>query len=182
MKRTILASADLAEAAVADLKTWLAISGSREDDALADLMLAAIDTCEGFTGTMPLEQSCEEAFTATTEWQALTTKPVQTITQVIGEQADGPRYIMPVEDYAIEMCADGSARMALVREGSAQRVFVRFTAGLIHEWSKLPGGLRHGIIRLAAHYYRERDSGDTSRTPPASVAALWQPWRQMRLS
>ncbi len=182
MKRAILASADVAGAAVTDLKTWLAINSGREDDTLADLVRAALDTCEAFTGSMPLEQSCEEILTASRSWQNLATRPVQAVTQVIAEQADGTRYILPAEDYAAELCTDGSARIALVREGEALRVFVRFEAGLIHEWSKLPVGLRHGIVRLAAHYYNERDSGMAPKATPASVAALWQPWRRVRMA
>ena len=53
---------------------------------------------------------------------------------------------------------------------------------LTSEWSALPQGLRHGVIRLAAHLYRERDDPSGAAIPPAGVAALWQPWRQMRLT
>lgn len=38
--------------------------------------------------------------------------------------------------------------------------------------------LRQGIVRLVAHMHLHRD-GDQS--PPAAVAALWRPWRRMRL-
>lgn len=48
------------------------------------------------------------------------------------------------------------------------------------DWAELPPGLNEGIIRFAAHLYRERD-GAISREPPAAVAALWRPWRELRL-
>jgi uncharacterized phiE125 gp8 family phage protein len=59
---------------------------------------------------------------------------------------------------------------------------VRLSVGIAADWASLPPALKHGVIRLAAHYYRDRDTGSQrTAAPPASVAALWQPWRAMRL-
>lgn len=41
-----------------------------------------------------------------------------------------------------------------------------------------PPAVVQGIIRLAAHLYAHRDD---DAGPPAAVAALWRPYRQMRL-
>ena len=38
------------------------------------------------------------------------------------------------------------------------------------------------VIRLAAHHYRGRENPEASSSPPASVAALWGPWRRLRLA
>jgi hypothetical protein len=46
----------------------------------------------------------------------------------------------------------------------------------------LPEGIRQGALRLAAHQYRERDVDAPQPVPPAAVAALWRPWRRMRLA
>ena len=43
----------------------------------------------------------------------------------------------------------------------------------------LDAPLRHGIVRLAAHQYRERDEG--AAVLPAAVIALWRPYRMVRL-
>jgi len=43
----------------------------------------------------------------------------------------------------------------------------------------LPEPLRQGIVRLAAHLYTVR--GEAEAPPPACVAALWRPWRRLRL-
>ena len=48
------------------------------------------------------------------------------------------------------------------------------------EWSVLDPALRQGIIRFAAHQYRERDAGGAS-APPAAISALWRPHRRMML-
>ena len=48
------------------------------------------------------------------------------------------------------------------------------------DWAAVPPALGEGIIRFAAHLYRTRvDAGDT--VPPAAVAALWRPYRALRL-
>lgn len=54
---------------------------------------------------------------------------------------------------------------------------VHLTAGLADDWASLPDALRQGIVRLTAHLFAERDMGE----PPAIVAALWRPYRRMRL-
>lgn len=51
-------------------------------------------------------------------------------------------------------------------------------AALADDWAEVSPPLREGIIRFAGHLYRERDGGGT---PPAAVAALWRPWRELRL-
>ena len=55
-------------------------------------------------------------------------------------------------------------------------------AGLAADWTVLPEPLRHGMVRLAAHQHRERESSGAASVPPAAVAALWRPWRRLRLA
>ena len=53
-------------------------------------------------------------------------------------------------------------------------------SALAEDWADVAAPLREGIIRFAAHLYRDRD-GASEREPPAAVAALWRPWRALRL-
>lgn len=54
------------------------------------------------------------------------------------------------------------------------------TAALPGDWADVPPSLNEGILRFAAHLYRERD--ETKQTePPAAVAALWRPFRALSL-
>jgi len=186
MKRAIIAPAALAGAALDELKDWLAITTPREDTALSALLRAALETCEAFTGRMPLAAECEEVLPARPStgsgWQTLATRPVGAVTSVEGIPADGARFPLAPADYLIELVADGGAMVRVLRQGSAGRVAVRFTAGMAAEWADLPDGIRHGVLRLAAHHYRQRDIGGASPVPPAAVAALWRPWRLMRLA
>ncbi|WP_374406909.1 hypothetical protein [Pelagerythrobacter sp.] len=180
MRRTILSPPDLLGALV-DLKHWLAISSAAEDAALTGLLAAALDACEAFTGAMPLVAECEEIHPAHRDWQSLAARPVQAIAGVEGIPAEGPRFALAPDAYAIDLGADGSGRVRVIRQGAAGRIAVRFTAGLAADWSALPESLRHGTVRLAAELHRARDGAPLPH-PPAAVAALWQPWRRMRLA
>ena len=62
---------------------------------------------------------------------------------------------------------------------TAWQVCLQFTGLAAAEWSELDEPLRHGIVRFAAHQYRERDEGASGL--PAAVAALWRPYRMVRL-
>ena len=66
---------------------------------------------------------------------------------------------------------------------AAWQVCRQFTGMTATSWEEAEDGLRHGIVRHAAHQYRERDAGlEGGSYPPAAVAALWRPWRTLRLS
>lgn len=182
MKRAMIVPPLLADAALAELKDWLAITTARDDETLTALLRAALDTCEGFTGLMPLEAGCEEVLRSTYDWQGIAASPVIAITGVERLATDGTRSALPVDGYLIDITADGCGRVRLTRTIAESRIVVRFDAGLSPGWASLPEGLRHGVIRLAAHQYQDRDAGDTDDAPPRAVAALWQPWRRMRLA
>ncbi|TYC85457.1 hypothetical protein [Novosphingobium sp. BW1] len=181
MNRVILTPAALPSSALAELKQWLGITTGYDDDALASLLGAALETCEAFTGLLPLESTCEEVLPSSRDWTSLATRPVQAITALEILGADGSRTPVPASDYALDLEADGTGRVHLL-SFAAGRLAVRFTAGLAADWDALPDTLRHGIVRLAAHQHREREGGGASPLPPASVAALWRPWRRMRLA
>lgn len=182
MKRAFVTPPVLPGAALAELKQWLGISAPHDDAGLATLLRAALDMCEAFTGILPIEAACEETLPAASAWQALSTRPVHAITMVDGLPADGARFALPAANYAIDIEADGTGKVLVMNPASAGRVVVRFTAGLAGEWEDLPEALRHGMIRLAAHQHRARDDDRAGPVPPASVAALWRPWRRLRLT
>ena len=137
--------------------------------------------CEAFTGQMPLEALCEEVVSASSFWQQLQTRPVQAVAGLEGLHPDGSRFPVLSRDHAIDLNADGGARVRLLRQVGASRMAVRFTAGMTASWSTRPEGLRQGILRLAAHHYTQRVGGAKDSSPPAAVAALWRPWRRLRL-
>ena len=182
MKRAIVTPASLAPSALAELKEWLGITIAGDDAALGALLRSGLEMCEDFTSIMPLVQTCEELLPASTEWQQLATRPVQAITALQGVPAEGARFTLPAANYAIELDADGGGRVRVMNPGAAGRIAVRFTAGLASDWTSLPDALRHGVLRFAAYQYRTREDDGASGSPPAAVAALWRPWRRLKLA
>ena len=182
MKRAIVTPAALPPAALAELKQWLGITTAHDDAPLSGLLRAGIEMCEAFTGTMPLIAACEEIVPARSGWQALATQPVQAITAIESIDVAGNRTALSSSAYAVELDAQGGGWVRVAGVPAALRFAVRFTAGLAAEWDELPAPLRHGVIRLAAHQHRERETNGAAPVPPASVAALWRPWRKVRLA
>lgn len=182
MQRAIVAPAVLPSAALDELKDWLAITTTREDSGLNALLRAALETCEAFTRQVPLQAVFEEVREASSGWQCLATGPVTAITGIDGIAADNSRFAIDPVQYLVNLGADGTGRIRLLGAFDATRVAVRFTAGIAPDWDTLPDGLKHGIIRLAAHHHRARDEAVGATQPPAAVAALWHPWRRMRLT
>lgn len=183
MMRAIVAPPALASAALSELKAWLGISRSTDDAELLALMRSAIDLCEGFTGTMPLQSGCEEVLAARGEWQALSALPMRAITALAALDGTGARTALAASDYEFDIDANGRGLVRLLKPITQSRVVVTYSAGLADDWAGLPEAIRHGVIRLAAHQHRARDDEKKSELlPPAAVAALWRPWRRMRLS
>ena len=182
MKRTIVTPPVLSSAALAELKQWLGITTAQDDTVLTSLLRAGLETCEAFTGAMPVEAVCEEVLPLGGGWQSLATRPVRSITGVDAILVDGTRTALSIAAYSIDLDADGGGRVMVTGPGNAVRLAVRFEAGLAADWESLPEGLRHGLLRLAAHQHRERDTSGAAPLPPSAVAALWRPWRRMRLA
>ncbi|WP_338467030.1 hypothetical protein RXV95_00280 [Novosphingobium sp. ZN18A2] len=182
MKRAIVAPPVLSPAALGELKAWLGVTTAHDDAELLALLGAALDLCEGFTGTMPLEAGCEDVLPARAAWQALSARPVQAITALAALAIDGSRRPLDPTDYELDLGADGTGRLRLLAPVGEGRIVAGYTAGLSPDWAGLPEALRQGLVRLAAFQHRERDSGGASPLPPAAVSALWRPWRRVRVA
>jgi uncharacterized phiE125 gp8 family phage protein len=167
-------------AALAEAKAYLRIETEAEDALVARLVLSAAELCEAFTGRALLARGFVEQVPASAAWQRLRATPVLAISAVEAVPRDGAAFALPAGDYAIDIDAAGDGWIRVTAPGAATRLGVAYRAGLAAEWSGAPEALKQGIIRLAAHLYAHRDGeGDTG--PPAAVAALWRPWRRLRL-
>ena len=182
MKRLIVTPPVLPPAALTELKDWLGITTAQDDAPLGQLLRTALELCEDFTGRMPLTATCEEMLCVTGGWQHLGVRPVQAITLVEGIPNAGPRFALASTAYELDLDADGGGAIRVLSPGAAGRIAVRFIAGIAPDWSALPDTLRHGVIRLAAHQHRAREGDAAAPLPPAAVAALWRPWRRLRLA
>lgn len=170
----------LAEAPVAlsEVKAFLRIEGSAEDALLAGFVRSAAASCEAFTGQYLVARAVRETVAADGTWQRLAAAPVRSIDVVAGISPDGSETALAAEAYALDVDAAGDGWVRVVRAAGAKRAMVTLVAGIGADWNGVPEPLRQGIVRLAAHLYAR---GEAEIAPPASVAALWRPWRRVRV-
>jgi uncharacterized phiE125 gp8 family phage protein len=162
-----------------EVKAFLRISGSEEDALLAGLVRSAGQLCEAFTKVALIEREVEERLAARESWMRLGQTPVQAILSVAASPMPGEEDPLPSGDYAIDIDAAGDGWVRVLRRGCG-RIVVRYKAGQAPDWNGVPEPLRHGVVRMAAHFYTHRDTQDASG-PPAAVTALWLPYRRLRL-
>lgn len=117
----------------------------------------ALGLAESFCGQMLIERVVEERLAGSVAWQALTATPVVAI--------------LSGGENAIDRNGRGWVR---TREAAT----VRYRAGLAEGWASLPPEIAHGVAIMGAHLF---DNRDAAAVPPAAVAALWRPYRRMRL-
>lgn len=179
MPRTIIAPPDFSGAALAALKAWLAITTDGENALLARLLASAHDTCERFTGLMPLGCGVEEMLAPAPGWLPLATRPVRAFATVTWLDQEGEATMLDHSQWSQAIEANGAASIRLKEPPAEGRIVVSLTAGVAESWGSIPPALGDGIVRLAAHAYRTRDS--VASEPPAVIAALWRAWRRLRL-
>ena len=185
MRPTIVEPADLSTAALVELKNWLGISRPAEDDLLLNLLRASLATCESFTGQAPLTQMVEELVSPRAGVTELTARPVSSFVSAEVVVPGANRTALDASDFAFEIAPPGNACFDLFATLDAQAIAVRARVGIAGSWDAVPAGLKQGMIRLAAFHYRDRDRpgvGKPEPSPPASVTALWRPWRTLRLA
>ena len=163
-------------------KGFLRVERADEDGLIASLVAAAAELCERFTGSALLERGFSETLPASRAWQRLTRTPVQAILSVEALPAEGPAQALASGDYSIDVDSGGEGWVRLSGAGDVRRIRVGYRAGLATAWADLPAALRHGVVRLAAHFYTSRaGEGPRPNTPPAAVTALGRPFRRIRL-
>jgi len=69
-----------------------------------------------------------------------------------------------------------AAAAIVTAERFCGRVWVAREGG---DWAAVPAPVRHGVAMLVQYLFEDRGRAET---PPAAVAALWRPFRVMRLS
>jgi uncharacterized phiE125 gp8 family phage protein len=180
MQRTIVQPPVPGDAALAELKHWLGITRPNDDDTLAGLLLTSLTICEAFTGKAPLRQTVEEVVALSGDWQELVSRPVRDLTGAALIAADGSRQAISDLAEALEWRITSGACARLLEPFEGRGMALTLDVGIAADWASLPAPLRQGIVRLAAHHFRDRD-GKATAVPPASVTALWRPWREVRL-
>lgn len=172
---------------LAEAKAYLRVEGPEEDALIVGLVRTAAELCEAFTGQLLLRRAVTETIAADGEWHRLTGFPVIWVDGVDALAADGSTETLDDdESWAASFGIGGTgmvgvlAGLRLASGAAAERAIVRYRAGLAEDWNGVPEPLRQGMLRLVAHLHAHRDAADDAG-PPAAVAALWRPWRRMRL-
>ncbi len=185
MRRTILEPADVSGSALAELKSWLGISRSNEDELLVSLLQASLEMCDAFTGQAPLSQLVEERLPAHAGHHSLSSRPINSIVSAEVLAQDGTVTALDASDFDLEFRAVSNACFRLFNDVEGQAISLKVRVGIAPNWETVPAGIKQGLIRLAAFQYRDRDRTGTpsnkATVSPASVTALWRPWRTMRL-
>ena len=167
-------------ASLAELKAFLRVTVSDEDALLAALLRAAADLCEAFTGRALIARLVEEMIPAATGRTRLTQGPVRGIESATAIDETGTATLIEAEAYSTDVDPAGEGSIRLRAATGAKRLRIAYRVGMADEWNGVPEMIRHGIIRLAAHYYVHREEKAGGELPSA-VTALWRPWRRLRL-
>jgi len=171
--------------AAAEAADFLRAGGTGEAALIAGLTAAAAELCERFTGAVLIARGFTETLRPTGGWQRLGRSPVRSISGAEAVSAAGLAETLAPGAFALDIDASGDGWLRLPDPLGAPRVRVSYQAGIAADWAAAPAALRHGIIRLAAHLYTIRgEAGADERrlAPPAAVAALWRPYRRLRLA
>lgn len=160
---------------VDEAKAYLRLESADEDALIARLVASAQGLCEAFVGQLLIRREVVETLRADGVWQRLGAAPVAAITLVEGVDAAGTGTALPVGCYAVDIDGNGDG---WVRAVGPARLRVTYSAGLAASEAEVPPAIAQGVTRLAAHLYAHRD--DMSG-PPAAVAALWRPFRRLRM-
>lgn len=164
---------------VAEIKAYLRIEGAEEDALLAGLARSATALCEAFTRDALIARGFVEVIPAGASWRRLARTPVMSVGGVERLAADGSAVTLLPGMFETAIDAEGVGRVRAA-DGGAGRLRVSYRAGLAEDWNGVPEPLRQGIVRLVGHLFANRD-GAADGAPPAAVAALWRPWRRLRL-
>jgi uncharacterized phiE125 gp8 family phage protein len=163
-------------------KAYLRVERADEDGLIAGLVLAAAELCEAFIGEALLERGFTETMNASRAWQRLSRSPVRAITQIEALPDEGAAQLLPSAAYGIDIDRRGDGWVRLTSAGDVRRLRIGYRAGRAAGWAELPAALRQGMLRLTAHFYTNRAAeAPRSSEPPAAVAALWRPFRRLRL-
>lgn len=168
-------------AAAGEVRAYLRMTAGEE--ALVErLVRSAFALGEAFTGAAFVVRAHEEVVAGGGAWVPLTAEPVRAVTGATAlPDEEGPTgaapFVLNPGEWEAEIGADGCGWVRVLRPGPA-RAAVRFEAGLAGSWEELPAPLAQGLVLLAAHLFEDRAG---AKVPPAAVAALWRPWRRLRL-
>lgn len=166
---------------LAEVRAYLRVDAGADDSMLAACAVAAITHAEQFTRQILIRRGAQEIVTAGSGWHILQAVPVQSVVGVTGIPAEGASVAMAASAWEVKIGSRGEAYFRVLQPGIAGRAEVSLVAGVAADWASLSGSLRLGLLRLAGHFYNNRDASDDAG-PPAAALALLLPFRRMQIA
>lgn len=162
-----------------EARGWLRMGATIDDAVVAGLVRAAASICEAFVGQWLIVRAGEESLVLRGGALRLAARPVVAVDAVTLLRPDGAETVLGADRYRVTIARDGSARVAIHAAGDAGYARIAFRAGMAAGPNAVPEATRQGLLRMIQHLHAARDGAD--ETPPAMIAALWQPWRRRTL-
>ncbi len=174
----------------AHLRLGSGFTGETVQEAVLESFLrAAIAGIEARTGKVLIKR----AFSYTvSQWrdataQVLPVAPIETVGELLIEDAGGAQEIVDAGDYRLsqdaqapKLRATGACLPSVPNGGFAK---ITFTAGYAVDWAGLPADLGQAVMLLAAHYYEYRhETALSDGCMPFGVTSLIQRYRPLRLT
>lgn len=158
-----------------EARGWLRLGSSIDDAVVAQLLRAATSICEAYIGQWLIVRTAEETLTLRDGAVRLTARPVVGIETAALLPASGDETALGADDYRLARERSGTVRLTVARPEGGERVRISYRAGMADGANGVPEAIRQGIVRMTQHLHDAR--GGAGETPPAVIAALWQPWR-----
>lgn len=162
-----------------EARSWLRLGPNIEDAVVAQLIRAATSICEAYIGQWLIVRTAMDLLPLHNGAARLAARPVVALETVTLLSTSDDETALAPSDYRLTRERDGSARLAVAFPGDADRVRISYRAGLAEGVNDIPEAIRQGIVRMTQHLHDARDGA--GETPPAVIAALWQPWRLLSL-
>lgn len=163
-------------AAAGEVRAHLRMAAG-EDALVERLVRSAFGLGEAFTGAAFVQRAHEAVVAGGGAWVPLAVEPVLAVTGATALPTGAAPFVLSSGEWEAEIGADGCGWVRVLRPG-VPRVAVQFEAGLAGSWEELPAPIAQGLVLLAAHLFEDRAG---AKAPPAAVAALWRPWRRLKL-
>lgn len=187
---TLIAAATERPVSLAEAKLHLKLDAGDEDALVEALLEAATAACRAFTGRELTQQTWRLTLDRTPDGPlALPRPPLVSITSVIAYDDADQAATLAAANYLVDR--DSVPGRIVLRRGAswptigrvANGLEVVFVAGHGAHARDVPAPLRQGILVLVAHGYERREpmAGDMPALP-ATVRALWQPYRTAGLA
>ena len=96
------------------------------------------------------------------------------------EFSDGTQRALEPSEASLRIDGHGVGQLCLQGLSDGTDIVVRYRAGMANDWNWVPESLRLSVIRVASHFFNNRDAPDDPGIPP-SVRRMISPWRARRM-